>query len=607
MKRFAILAAIASILLSCTAKEVTISVDGPKEYALSASRVALLIRVVSTAPNNYWTYDTGGAAWLSEASVTADQLRLDVAPNESPLAREATVTLYAGEVGSPVSTTVFVRQAGAEVEPAITAPDSFEIAADAGTAQIDISTNQGSWEPELMSGAEWLKMEVAAGKLQLEAIANPTEDVRNARIRIYAPSKAAAIVFKDIAVVQAANVIEYDPVNLSESATANCYIITHRGEYSFNATVKGNGSATKGLAAPSALAPSGVRLVWQTVKDMITYLQFKDGYISFQASKAAGSAVIAATGADGRIIWSWHIWHPSAPIEELRNVTGSMMMNMNLGALDCSENKISSHGMLYQWGRKDPFPYSPVSSNGSIATLPINVYDASGAKVKIGSTDRYSLKDNTLAFSIANPDVCISNNYQASVTRDWLTPAESNVALWGNPDGMVRSGGAYRNAGAKSYYDPCPPGWRVASVGEYVHFSESGGYTWATGDTMTGLEFADLGGPAEVAVVDYNEDGKYTLADYVGGWWMWLDKKSGVKSYFPAATRYDGGYAMLMGSMVGLWGNYWTNAASDEALTGGAAAFAFSLKDYNLEYQITVSPVSNGSRADAYSVRCIKE
>ena len=107
--------------------------------------------------------------------------------------------------------------------------------------------------------------------------------------------------------------------------------------------------------------------------------------------------------------------------------------------------------------------------------------------------------------------------------------------------------------------------------------------------------------------VDYNEDGKYTLADYVGGWWMWLDKKSGVKSYFPAATRYDGGYAMLMGSMVGLWGNYWTNAASDEALTGGAAAFAFSLKDYNLEYQITVSPVSNGSRADAYSVRCIKE
>lgn len=607
MKRYVFLAVIASFLLSCT-KEVTISVDGQVQYELSASKVMLSIKVVSTAPGNQWSYDLGGAGWLTEAGTDTDRLRVNVAANESESPRDATITLYAGPAGSSVFTTVSVHQKGADVDPFITVPASVDLGVEASTVEVEVTSNLASWEAEVIEGSDWLSCSSAPGKLVLTADANPTEIDRTARIRIYAPSKEAAIVFKDLVAVQQARVIEYDPVYLSETVTSNCYIITHRGEYSFDATVRGNGLATKGLPAPAPLAPSGARLVWQTVKGMVSNLRYADGKISFEASRAPGSAVIAATGADGQIIWSWHIWHPSAPIEELRNATGSMMMNMNLGALDCSEDKISSHGMLYQWGRKDPFPYSPVAHDGSIYTLPITVYDIYGSQVSIRSTDRFSSKDNNLAFSIANPDVCMSNNNHASTTRDWLLPAESSVALWGNPDGNARStGGAYVNAGAKSFYDPCPPGWRVPSMKEFVHFTQSGGYTWATGDTATGLQFSDLGGPANVAVVDYNSDGKYTLDDYLSGWWLWLDKSAGVKSYFPSATRYDGGYAMLMGSMVGLWGNYWTNTASDDTITGGASALAFSLKDYNLNYQITISPVSNGSRADGYSVRCIKE
>ena len=101
--------------------------------------------------------------------------------------------------------------------------------------------------------------------------------------------------------------------------------------------------------------------------------------------------------------------------------------------------------------------------------------------------------------------------------------------------------------------------------------------------------------------------GKFTLADWTNGWHLILNKVSGDVSYFPATTRYDGQYALLMGSMVGLWGNYWYNATSEEE--GGLAyALSFNIKEYGSpNYSIMISPLSSGSRADAFAIRCIKE
>ena len=604
MKRIlTLLALIVSLAVSCTPKEYTISIDGQTEYKLSSSGVRLSVRVVTNAPS--WTYVINDSpVWITVVSSNETSLELAVQANTSNDVRNATILLTA-EGGA--TATVAVEQEGTPPEPQITAEGSVELPAGASGAQISVSTNQGGWDFSVTEGDTWLTAAASGDILSIEAAENTSEDVRTGRIRIYAPDKTSYTVFKDIAVSQQANVIFYDPVDLSAVGTANCYILEHRGEFSFDARVAGNGLGVKGLSAPSALNPAGVKLIWQTEPGMISDLRCEGGRISFEASKTPGSAVIAALDGKGAIIWSWHIWHPAVAVESLRNQTGSLVMNMNLGALDNRESEISSHGMLYQWGRKDPFPYSPVAKNGSVYTVPISVYDSEGKTVKIGNSDRYSLKDNSLAFSIGNPDVCISNSAQSSSTKDWLTPKESSLALWGNPGGAERSGGKYKSEGSKSFYDPCPPGWRVPSVKEFLHFTKSGGYTWAVGDTKDGLEFNDLGGAASVAVVDIDEDGKYTENDWRCGWWFWLDESAGIKSYFPAATRFDGGYAMLMGSMVGLWGNYWTNAASDETAPGTAIALAFSLKDYYQNYQITVSPVSSGARADAYSVRCIKE
>lgn len=49
--------------------------------------------------------------------------------------------------------------------------------------------------------------------------------------------------------------------NLSKDGTSNCYLITKKGDYSFDATVRGNGAATEGLDAPEKLSPASAALV----------------------------------------------------------------------------------------------------------------------------------------------------------------------------------------------------------------------------------------------------------------------------------------------------------------------------------------------------------
>lgn len=594
------------LALSCQKFEPVISIDGRSEYKLSPSSTMLIVKLNTNCDT--WEYDCGGADWLTELKRESNSLTLSVADNTTTETRTASITFYAPAKGASAAVAVVsVEQAGETPEPSITVESACEVPAAGGTLDIPVSTNQGSWEAEIVEGEAWCpEFAVRPEGISVTIAVNEVEEPRTIRLRVFAPSKASATVYSDVVIRQAAAVIVYEPENLSAEGSSNCYLVSHRGVYYFDATVRGNGATTKGLASPSKLEPAGARLIWQTAKGMVKSVSYADGVITFELSKTNGSAVIAATSADGTVIWSWHIWFPVAEIEELRCETGDVMMNLNLGARDNEHSNISSHGMMYQWGRKDPFPHSPVAHEGSVFTLNIPVYDMAGNQVKIGQTNMYDSKNNYLAYSIAHPDVCISNNNQFSTCRDWLLPAESNSALWGNPDGNERTNGKYTKTGSKSFYDPCPVGWRVAPIRAYYYMTESGGYTWASGDTVDGIAFYDLGGSAEVAVADVDGDGKYTLSDWQDGWDLYLDRKAGVLSYFPAAARYDGQYAMLMGSMVGLWANYWTNTAST-GTDGLAVALSFSLTDYNKNYSITISPVSSGSRADGYSVRCIKE
>ena len=129
------------------------------------------------------------------------------------------------------------------------------------------------------------------------------------------------------------------------------------------------------------------------------------------------------------------------------------MMDRNLGATSATPGEVGSLGLLYQWGRKDPF---------------------------LGSSS-------------------VSSATQAVSTGTWSTSSESITAAkaeqnpttfytgWSNymPDGSWAS--------TKTVYDPCPSGWRVPDGGT------SG--VWATGSTITsgsyGLNFGGVFGSAE--------------------------------------------------------------------------------------------------------------
>ena len=369
-------------------------------------------------------------------------------------------------------------------------------------------------------------------------------------------------------------------VDLSEAGTANCYIVKTAGNYSFDATVRGNGKIVECVDfTDEKLEPRGLKLVWQSDKNgLIDSLSLEDGKIYFSSNGKNGNALIAALDEAGNIIWNWHIWFLNEEISNVKTSGGVMVMDRNLGATSLDSESPKSHGLLYQWGRKDPFPASPVVSGGTTSTMPVPVYDESGNEVAIVASSRENSENNTLEYAISNPTTVLSNKSQYSECRDWLRKEFSNPALWGG------------KGGEKSLFDPCPAGYRVPKLGTFDFFTSSGGYE------------TDISG---FSVFDINSDGVIDGNDYKNGWYILLDGALDSYSYFPAATRYDGSYAMLMGSKAGLWGNYWygeADDADDSSVPCGAYALAFQFGE-----EVSASPKAIGGRADAYSVRCVRE
>ncbi|MBO4711353.1 hypothetical protein J5681_05490 [bacterium] len=368
--------------------------------------------------------------------------------------------------------------------------------------------------------------------------------------------------------------------DLSEAGTANCYIVQTAGEYSFNATVRGNGKGVKGIDfTDEKLDPKDVKLVWKSDSiGLIDSLSLKNGRIHFSAKNLGGNALLAALDESGNIIWSWHIWLLDEDTTDVKTADGVMVMDRNLGATSLDFDSPASHGLLYQWGRKDPFPASPIVSGGTTSTMPAPVYDAEGNAVEIAHSSMENSENNTLEYAVSNPTTVLSNNAQFADCRDWLRKEFSNPALWGGSDGE------------KSLFDPCPPGYRVPKAGTFDFFTSSGGYE------------TDIAG---FSVYDIDHDGVIDENDYENGWYILLDDESDSYSYFPAAARYDGSYAMLMGSKTGLWGNYWyadADESEDSSVPCGAYALAFQFGD-----SVSASPKAVGGRADGYSVRCVRE
>lgn len=268
-------------------------------------------------------------------------------------------------------------------------------------------------------------------------------------------------------------------VDLSAEATANCYMVPGPGDYVFDATVMGNGVSTD-RAAASSLAPVSATLLWQDTPDLLTEVILRDGRVHFTAGEKQGNALIAVYDSVGKVLWSWHIWvtgyDPSAASVKLN---GLVWMTRNLGALSGDYNpEGTAKGLVYQWGRKDPFP----SVDGWTDQGAITVYDASGEPADPFDTEQVARKDN-LSEAVCRPTTFFSGTRDDGDfgPYDWLTTdaTAKNDLLW---ETMTDSG--------KTLFDPCPPGWRVPRKDSWTGLNETN-FIWD--DAAFGRRHALLG------------------------------------------------------------------------------------------------------------------
>ena len=331
---------------------------------------------------------------------------------------------------------------------------------------------------------------------------------------------------------------------------ANCYIVSQARTYSFK-TVKGNSSESVGdVAYAEVLWESFGTDVAPAVGDLISSASYKDGKIVFKTTDKKGNAVIAAKDADGKILWSWHIWMTDQPQEQEYHNNAGTVMDRNLGATSSTPGEVTSLGLLYQWGRKDPFLGSSSISDDNEAK----------STITWPSAVKSDLSTGTIAYAIAHPTTFIYN-YSSNV--DWYyTGSESTEnTRWTTSESN------------KSIYDPCPAGWRVPDGGS------NGVWSKALGSS------SDLEGyPYDSSNGGMNFSGKFG-ADQT----IWYPA-SGYRNESSGLDR------------VGSCGFYWSASPYTNNTKYNRAAC--DLYIYQNGY---VDPSDYYARASSQSVRCVKE
>lgn len=316
--------------------------------------------------------------------------------------------------------------------------------------------------------------------------------------------------------VQTGNLRKQLVVEQKQPKTANCYIVKG-GDYELIVGIKGNGN--EGLVAEgntldntAALNPAYAKILWETNAGLVTLKTAigdpiqsskSDGKLlaeNFNANGTVtyhvdinkaklytlnnqeiktyplnnvsemtenvvgGNALIGAFDKNGLLIWSWHIWVCPGMINDSGEVSDAMVeewgngyyvLDRNLGAID-NKPGVPSMGLLYQWGRKDPFigaAYTNDDYNDDGRMYTVNYYE--NWDVAVDETN-----SKTINYTIQHPTFLIHDGLSST--------ANVGGYLWGSNKGLQGLETNEINLGSKTIYDPCPIGYRVPPVDAFV-------------------------------------------------------------------------------------------------------------------------------------------
>ena len=252
---------------------------------------------------------------------------------------------------------------------------------------------------------------------------------------------------------------------------ANCHIAPKSGKYHFRTVMGNSNSLIEGITSAEVLWEDLGTYVYTKTGDLITEVSYRDNFVTYVIPEDYhyGNSVIAVKDAAGKILWSWHIWLTEEPKEQTYHkyiydeensswdnpiyyFTDEIMgivMDRNIGAISdepggeitSPDQNSHSFGLLYQWGRKDPFPIYKARSS---ITWPIPV-----------QSDKNT---GNIEYSIAHPTTFMLGN---AGNDDWYYFPKK-----GDTDNT-------RWSAVKTIYDPCPYGWRVPEHEIWSHLGNS--------------------------------------------------------------------------------------------------------------------------------------
>ena len=355
---------------------------------------------------------------------------------------------------------------------------------------------------------------------------------------------------------------------------ANCYMVNTPGFYTFK--------ANKGKTQEAVGAIASVEVLWESFGtneqpskgNIISQAYYKDGQVFFKtpATLKDGNAVIAAQDAAHNILWSWHIWvcsgwDATATAQKYFNknngvLTYGAVMDRNLGATSAAIDDLKSHGLLYQWGRKDPF----LGWNG--VKVGTGVPPARAASTLEWPKQVVSdATTGTIEYATAHPTTIIFSTSH-SHNADWYYSPVDNTTddtRWNEK---------------KDLYDPCPAGWTLPRA----HTAEN-----------EGLWYNALGTPlgwVDVENWDKTHNG-YNFAGLLG------DDASIWYPYNCVYSKDDGYLHQPDMGYIFIWSSDISHFEGDNIT---AAVFH---TDINMQKHLAIWAAGHGDRSCGFPTRCV--
>ena len=350
---------------------------------------------------------------------------------------------------------------------------------------------------------------------------------------------------------------------------------------------KTNGGANNGV--------DGAEVVWADAANLvhspsITHVG-SEGFLDFEVKAAdiqSGNAVVEVTKSDGAgsktVLWSWHLWFaPKDALDKIK-VTNHQNENYYFTKEALGWKPIQWSGSTYSSARTVKVKVEQtVANNGTKQVAVLNITQNPGT-VRRGITTLYQFgRKDAFPGTDTTPDGSFNANggNNMSVTNGIQHP--ETFYTWGsswyngynqyNLWSMDNTTTDFNdNAVVKTVYDPCPAGF---------HMPASNAFTGITANGQNG----------GTTNVDGTDDWQTYVNNFGHNFWTSSSKTATI--YFPAMGYRDayGGFLYNVGDQ----GYYWS-AVPDNAYRGCymqfLSALLYPLTDYGRGYGYVARPVS---------------